>query len=41
VLSLRLGGKKLDWDYDNMKVKGLPEADAFIREPVREGWEIG
>ena len=41
VLSLRLGGKKLDWDYENMKVKGLPEADAFIREPVREGWELG
>ena len=41
VLSLRLGGKKLDWDYDNMRVKGLPEADAFIREPVREGWELG
>ena len=40
VLSLRLGGKKLDWDYENMKVKGLPEADAFIREPVREGWEL-
>ncbi len=41
VLSLRLGGKKLNWDYENMKVKGLPEADAFIREPVREGWELG
>ncbi len=41
VLSLRLGGKKLDWDYENMKVKGLPEANAFIREPVREGWELG
>ncbi len=41
VLSLRLGGKKLDWDYENMKVKGLPEADAFIREPTREGWELG
>ena len=40
VLSLRLGGKKLDWDYENMKVKGMPEADAFIREPVREGWEL-
>lgn len=38
VLSLRLGGKKLEWDYDNMKVKGMPEADEFIREPVREGW---
>ncbi len=41
VLSLRLGGKKLDWDYENMKVRGMPEADTFIREPVREGWELG
>ena len=40
VLSLRLGGKKLEWDYENMKVKGMPEADEFIREPVREGWEL-
>ncbi len=40
VLSLRLGGKKLDWDYDGMKVKGMPEADKFIREQVRKGWEM-
>ena len=40
VLSLRLGGKKILWDYDNMKAKGLPEADAYIREPVRNGWEM-
>ncbi len=40
VLSLRLGGKKLDWDYENMKVRGMPEADVFIREPVRAGWEL-
>ena len=40
VLSLRLGGKKILWDYDHMKAKGLPEADAYIREPVRNGWEM-
>ena len=40
VLSLRLGGKKLEWDYGTMKVKGMPEADAFIREPIRQGWEM-
>jgi len=40
VLSLRLGGKKIEWDYENMKAKGIPEADAFIREPVRSGWEM-
>jgi hypothetical protein len=40
VLSLRLGGKKIFWDAENMKVKGLSEADSFIREPMRNGWEI-
>ncbi|MDF9798536.1 putative dehydrogenase [Catalinimonas alkaloidigena] len=40
VLSLRMGGKKIDWDYEQMKAKGLPEADQFIKEPVRQGWEM-
>ncbi|MFC3198178.1 Gfo/Idh/MocA family protein [Parapedobacter deserti] len=40
VLSLRLGGKKIRWDSENMKVKGLPEADRYLREPVRPGWEM-
>ncbi len=41
VLSLRLGGKKIYWDAANMKATGLPEADPFIRETVRKGWEMG
>ncbi len=40
VLSLRLGGQKVIWDATNMKAIGLPEADQFIREPVRKGWEM-
>lgn len=40
VLSLRLGGKLIQWDYDNMKAKGIPEADQYIKEPVRTGWEM-
>jgi predicted dehydrogenase len=40
VLSLRLGGKRIEWDYENMKVKGVPEADQYIREEVRKGWEM-
>ena len=39
VLSLRTG-KKLSWDAAAMKVRGLPEADAFIKEQYRKGWEI-
>jgi predicted dehydrogenase len=40
VLSLRLGGRNIDWNSDDMKVNGLPEADVLIREPVRKGWEM-
>lgn len=40
VLSLRLKGKKIVWDSANMKAIGAPEADEYIREPVRKGWEM-
>jgi len=38
-VSLR-AGKKLLWDSAAMKARGLPEADALIKESYREGWEI-
>ncbi len=34
-------GKTIEWDAENMKVKGQPELDAWIKEPTREGWEYG
>jgi hypothetical protein len=34
-------GKTVEWDAANMKVKGMPELDALIREPAREGWRYG
>jgi predicted dehydrogenase len=34
-------GKTIEWDAENMKVKGQPEFDAMIREPAREGWRFG
>jgi len=40
VLSLRMGGKRIDWNYEGMKAQGMPDADKFIKEPVREGWEM-
>lgn len=39
VLSLRTR-KPIEWDAANMKAKGLPAADPFIRETCRKGWEI-
>ena len=38
-LAQRLG-KRIEWDAKNMKAKGLPEADPFIRPTFREGWNL-
>ena len=40
VLSLRLGGALIHWDAENMKAKGLPKADIYIKEAERKGWEL-
>ncbi len=39
-VALRVG-KKIRWDAANMKASNAPEADQFIRESCRKGWEIG
>jgi hypothetical protein len=39
VLSLR-AGSRIDWDAANIKARGLPAADAFIKEDYRKGWEL-
>lgn len=33
-------GKKLQWDYENMKATNAPEADRFLKEEYRKGWEV-
>ena len=33
-------GKKIDWDAKNMKARGCPEADQYIRRAYREGWDF-
>ena len=35
------GGKTIEWDAEIMKVKGQPEFDSWIKEPVRKVWESG
>ena len=40
VLAQRTG-KTIEWDAENMKVKGQPELDALVKEPVRKGWAFG
>jgi len=39
VLSLR-AQKPIEWDAPAMKATGLPEADPFIKETYRKGWEV-
>ncbi len=34
-------GKRIEWDSVNLKAKNAPEADRFIRETMRPGWELG
>ena len=34
-------GKTIEWDAANMKVKGQPEFDTWIKEPARKGWAYG
>lgn len=31
--------RRIQWDSANMKVKGMPEADKFIKREYRKGWE--
>ena len=38
-LAVRLG-KPIEWDSKNLKVKGIPEADAMIKREYRKGWEF-
>ncbi|MEK7993775.1 MAG: hypothetical protein AAB403_08245, partial [Planctomycetota bacterium] len=38
-LAVRLG-KKIEWDSAALKAKNAPEADALIRRPYREGWNL-
>ncbi len=40
VLAQRFGGR-IEYDEDNMRITNRPELNAFIKEPVRPGWEAG
>ncbi|HEX5218785.1 MAG TPA: Gfo/Idh/MocA family oxidoreductase [Verrucomicrobiae bacterium] len=33
-------GKKVEWDGPNMKVKNLPELNAYVKRENRQGWRI-
>ncbi len=33
-------GRKINWDAENLKAIGCPEADKFIRQQYRNGWSL-
>ncbi|MCS1409953.1 MAG: scyllo-inositol 2-dehydrogenase (NAD(+)) [Verrucomicrobia subdivision 3 bacterium] len=34
-------GRTIEWDPENMRIKGQPDLDPLINEPVRDGWQYG
>ncbi len=40
LLALRFNRQELRWDSGAMRVTNLPEANAWIRQPRRPGWEL-
>ena len=39
LVAMRVG-KKLSWDAKAMKCSNAPEADRFLKESYRAGWEL-
>jgi hypothetical protein len=35
-----MGGRRIEWDSQSQKAQGVPEAEAYIKETYRPGWEV-
>jgi hypothetical protein len=40
AISLRLGGKRLTWDPEQMKITNLPDANKYLGREYRTGWKL-
>jgi len=40
TVSVRMGGKKLIWDSENMRVTNVPEANEYLHYQYRNGWTL-
>ena len=40
TISVRLGGRKLVWDSEEMKVTNLPDANNYLHYRYRKGWTL-
>jgi predicted dehydrogenase len=34
-------GRKLEWDAEDLRARGCPEAERFLRKTYRKGWSLG
>lgn len=39
-VSLKAGGKPLEWNADAMKIANAPDAEQFLSKEYRKGWEL-
>jgi predicted dehydrogenase len=40
TVSVRMGGRKLNWDSENFKITNLPEANNYLHYEYRPGWTL-
>lgn len=40
TVCVRLGGVKLIWDSENLKVTNVPEANKYLHYGYRQGWSL-
>jgi len=38
IISVRLGGRKLDWDAEATQITNVPEANGYLHYSYRDGW---
>ncbi|OHE81504.1 MAG: hypothetical protein A2107_11070 [Verrucomicrobia bacterium GWF2_62_7] len=40
IISLKMGGEKLEWDAERMKFTNCPKANEYLNPPYRSGWRL-
>ncbi len=40
IIAIRMAGTRLQWDSANMKFTNCAEANEFLQQPSRKGWEV-
>jgi hypothetical protein len=40
VIASHFADQKLDWNSEKLEFTNFPEANAYVRQPYRKGWEV-